>query len=144
MDVKVFLLPGGRMPTRAHETDAGWDLYAREPAWLPPAGGRALVPTGIRMEIPVGYEVQLRPRSGLALKHGISIVNAPATIDSGYIGELGVVLLNTDPLYPFRVEPGDRIAQLVVAKLSDAVLVPAEGEPAPSSRGDGGFGSTGR
>ena len=106
------------------------------------AGGRALVPTGLRLEIPQGYEVQIRPRSGLALKHGITLPNSPGTIDSDYRGPLGVILMNAGA-EPFEVHHGDRIAQMVVAPVVQARFELAETLD-ETARGDGGFGSTGR
>ncbi len=130
------------LPTRAHEGDAGLDLYASEPAHIGP-GERWQIGTGLAVEIPDGHAGMVLPRSGLAGKHGISVVNAPGLIDSGYRGELKVLLLNNDPAEGFRVEPGDRIAQLVVTPVVLADPVAAE-SLSGSKRGDGGFGSTGR
>jgi dUTP pyrophosphatase len=130
------------LPTRAHEGDAGLDLYACEAAHIGP-GERWSVGTGVAVEIPDGHAGLVLPRSGLAKKHGIALVNAPGLIDSGYRGEIRVLLLNTDPAETFRVEPGDRIAQLVVSPV--AIAEPVETAAlAESSRGDGGFGSSGR
>jgi len=130
------------LPTRAHDGDAGLDLYACEAAHIGP-GERWGVGTGVGVEIPEGHAGLVLPRSGLAKKHGIALVNAPGLIDSGYRGELRVLLLNTDPAETFRVEPGDRIAQLVVVPVALAEPVEAEAL-ADSARGDGGFGSSGR
>lgn len=131
-----------RLPTRAHEGDAGLDLYACETAHIGP-GERWSVGTGIAVEIPDGHAGLVLPRSGLAHKHGIALVNAPGLIDAGYRGELRVLLLNADPAETFRVEPGDRIAQLVVVPI--ALAEPVEAEALTESvRGDGGFGSSGR
>jgi dUTP pyrophosphatase len=130
------------LPTRAHEGDAGLDLYASEAAHIGP-GERWSVGTGVAVEIPVGHAGLVLPRSGLAKKHGIALVNSPGLIDSGYRGEIRVLLLNTDPAETFRVEPGDRIAQLVIAPI--ALAEPVEVKAlADSARGDGGFGSSGR
>jgi dUTP pyrophosphatase len=131
-----------KLPSRAHAGDAGLDLYACEAAHLGP-GERWSVGTGVAVEIPEGHAGLVLPRSGLARDHGIALVNAPGLIDSGYRGELRVLLLNTDPADTFRVEPGERIAQLVIAPiaLADPVEVESLGE---SARGDGGFGSSGR
>ncbi len=130
------------LPSRAHEGDAGLDLYACEAAHLGP-GERWSVGTGVAVEIPAGHAGLVLPRSGLAKKHGIALVNSPGLIDSGYRGEIRVLLLNTDPAETFRVEPGDRIAQLVIAPI--ALAEPVEAEVlADSARGDGGFGSSGR
>lgn len=130
------------LPSRAHDGDAGLDLYACEPAHLGP-GERWSVGTGIAVEIPEGHAGLVLPRSGLAKNHGIALVNSPGLIDSGYRGEVRVLLLNTDPAETFRIEPGERIAQLVLAPiaLADPVEVEALAE---SVRGDGGFGSSGR
>jgi dUTP pyrophosphatase len=130
-------------PSRASEHASGFDLRAavEEPLTLQP-GERALVPTGISIAIPPGYEGQVRPRSGLALKHGISLVNAPGTIDADYRGEIGVIMINLST-EPFIVERGERIAQLVITQVPECRL-----EVVPSlddtTRGTGGFGSTGR
>jgi dUTP pyrophosphatase len=130
------------LPTRAHAGDAGLDLYASEEARVGP-GERLSVGTGIAVEIPDGFAGQVLPRSGLARKHGIALVNSPGLIDSGYRGEIRVLLLNTDPAETFRVAVGDRIAQLMISPvaLAEPVTVEAVGD---SPRGDGGFGSSGR
>lgn len=130
------------LPSRAHEGDAGLDLYACEPAHMGP-GERWSVGTGIAVEVPEGHAGLVLPRSGLAREHGIALVNSPGLIDAGYRGEVRVLLLNTDPAETFRIDVGDRIAQLVVAPVALAEPVEAEalGE---SARGDGGFGSSGR
>lgn len=130
------------LPSYAHEGDAGIDLIAREDAHIAPAGGRALVPTGIAIALPVGFAGFVLPRSGLALKHGISVVNAPGLIDSGYRGEIKVVLLNTDPKESYTVTRGDRIAQLVVQKV-ETVEWNEVSELDSFDRG-GGFGHSGR
>lgn len=130
------------VPSRAHEGDAGLDLYACEAAHLGP-GERWSVGTGVAVEIPVGHAGLVLPRSGLARDHGIALVNSPGLIDAGYRGEVRVLLLNTDPAETFRVEPGERIAQLVV--VSVGLPKPVEVESlSESDRGDGGFGSSGR
>jgi dUTP pyrophosphatase len=133
---------GARLPTRAHEGDAGLDLYAAEAARLGP-GERASVGTGIAVAIPAGHTGLVLPRSGLAKRHGITLPNAPGLIDSGYRGELTVLLLNADPAAAFDVAAGDRIAQLVVTPFAEAepVEVASLGE---TSRGLAGFGSSGR
>jgi dUTP pyrophosphatase len=131
-----------RVPRRAHEGDAGLDLYACEAAHIGP-GERWSVGTGVGVEIPEGHAGFVLPRSGLARDHGIALVNAPGLIDSGYRGELRVLLLNTDPAETFRVEPGDRIAQLVLAPITVADPVEASALT-ETSRGEGGFGSSGR
>lgn len=130
------------LPTRAHEGDAGLDLYACEAAHIGP-GERWSVGTGVAVQIPEGHAGLVLPRSGLARKHGIALVNSPGLIDSGYRGEVRVLLLNTDPAETFRVEAGDRIAQLVIAPIAIAEPVEVEGLD-ESQRGDGGFGSSGR
>jgi dUTP pyrophosphatase len=138
----VKLKEGAVLPTRAHEGDAGLDLYACEAAHLGP-GERWSVGTGVAVEVPEGHAGLVLPRSGLAREHGIALVNAPGLIDAGYRGEVRVLLLNTDPAEVFRVAPGERIAQLVVAPI--AVAEPVEAEAlSGSGRGDGGFGSSGR
>lgn len=131
-----------RPPSRAHPGDAGLDLHAVETAVIGP-GERASIRTGIAVAIPEGHAGLVLPRSGLAGRHGIALVNAPGLIDSGYRGELQVLLLNTDQSESFPIEPGDRIAQLVVAPVPEIELVEA-GELATSARGEGGFGSSGR
>jgi dUTP pyrophosphatase len=130
------------LPSRAHEGDAGLDLYACEAAHIGP-GERWSIGTGIAVEIPDGHAGLVLPRSGLAKKHGVTLVNSPGLIDSGYRGEIRVLLLNTDPADTFRVAAGDRIAQLVIAPiaLAEPVEAPALAE---STRGEGGFGSSGR
>ena len=134
------LRPDAQVPSRAYAGDAGIDLAACERVELPP-GERALVRTGLAVAIPDGYAGYVQPRSGLATKHGISIVNTPGLVDSGYRGELLVNLLNTDPREPFVVEPGMRIAQLVVLAVPD--VEPVEVDELPDSeRGDRGFGSS--
>ena len=128
------------VPVRAYEHDAGLDLAACERIELAP-GERATVPTGLAVAIPEGYAGFVQPRSGLAMRHGITIVNAPGLVDAGYRGELRVVLLNTDAREPFVVEPGMRIAQLVIAPV--ATVAPVEVEELPESeRGVRGFGSS--
>ena len=132
--------PEAVLPTQAYAGDAGFDLAACERAELGP-GERALVPTGLAVAIPEGYAGFVQPRSGLAVKHGISIVNTPGLVDSGYRGELMVALLNTDPRETFIVEPGMRIAQLVVLPVPEVELVEVDELP-ESERGVRGFGST--
>ena len=130
-----------RLPTRAHDGDAGLDLYALDGAVLAP-GERASVPTGIAVEIPPGQAGLVLPRSGLAARHGISVVNAPGLIDSGSRGEVRVRLLNTDREHPFELSAGDRIAQLVLVKVELPTLVEVDALT-DSARGAGGFGSSG-
>ena len=131
------------MPGYARVGDAGIDLTARSAVTLATGGGRALVPTGVAIALPEGCAGLVLPRSGLALNHGVTCLNSPGLIDSGYRGELKVVLVNTDPLQPFVVERGMRIAQLVVMSVQQARLVEVD-QLEPSARGDLGFGSTGR
>lgn len=130
------------LPEYAKPGDAGLDVYARIDCRLSP-GQRALIPTGIAIALPDGYVCLAHPRSGLAAKHGISIVNAPGTIDAGYRGEIQIILINTDSANDFEVKRGDRIAQLVFQKVESASLEEVEILP-ESVRGDGGFGSTGK
>ena len=129
------------IPAYAQPGDAGADLRSTESLVLAP-GERALIGTGLRVALPDGYLAFVVPRSGLAVKHGISIVNSPGTIDAGYRGEIKVPLINTDKDQPFEIQPGDRIAQLIVMPVSRAVFRPVDELP-ESTRGDGGFGSTG-
>ena len=136
------LREGATLPSRAHEGDAGLDLYACEAAHLGP-GERWSVGTGVGVEIPEGHAGLVLPRSGLARDHGIALVNSPGLIDSGYRGELRVLLLNTDPAETFRVEPGDRIAQLVLVPVAPGVPLEVEAL-SDSARATGGFGSSGR
>ncbi len=143
MDLPVTKLnDGATLPSRAHEGDAGLDLYACEDAHIGP-GERWSVGTGIAVEVPAGHAGLVLPRSGLAREHGISLVNSPGLIDAGYRGEISVLLINTDPAETFRVAPGDRIAQLVIAPIALAEPVEAH-SLADSERGEGGFGSSGR
>ena len=127
-------------PRKAHDDDAAFDLRSRVDVVIP-SGKIMLVPTGVFMELPVGYEAQVRPRSGLALKHGITVLNTPGTIDAGYRGEVGVILINAGEK-DFAIARGDRIAQMVVQQLTDVQLVSAEAL-SETARGAGGFGSTG-
>lgn len=136
------LSDSARPPTRAHDGDAGYDLHAAEAAALGP-GERASVGTGIAVAIPEGHAGLVLPRSGLASRHGISVVNAPGLIDAGYRGELRVLLLNTDRERSFEVVAGDRIAQLLVVRVEGPQLEEAP-ELDETGRGGGGFGSTGR
>jgi dUTP pyrophosphatase len=142
MTLKVRRLdPRARLPTRAYPGDAGLDLYALEDGALEP-GERASVRTGIAVEIAEGEAGLVLPRSGLAARHGIALVNAPGLIDSGYRGEIAVLLLNTDSSARFEMAAGDRIAQLVLVKVQTPEVVEVE-ELAVSERGAGGFGSSG-
>lgn len=130
-----------QIPAYAQPGDAGADLRSAETLVLAP-GERALVATGVRFALPEGYAAFVVPRSGLAVKHGISIVNSPGTIDAGYRGEIKVPLINLDPRESFEIAPGDRIAQLIVMPVTRAVFAPVQALP-ESQRGEGGFGSTG-
>jgi dUTP pyrophosphatase len=129
------------LPTRAHDGDAGLDLYAAEGARIGP-GQRVSVGTGLSVAIPQGLAGLVVPRSGLALKHGISLANAPGVIDSGYRGEVRVLLLNTDGSAEFRISAGDRVAQLLLIPIATASPLEADSLD-PTDRGAGGFGSTG-
>ncbi len=143
MDLPVKRLNDeARLPQRAHDGDAGLDLCACEAAHLGP-GERWSVGTGIAIEVPDGHAGLVLPRSGLAREHGIALVNSPGLIDSGYRGEVRVLLLNTDPAETFRIEVGDRIAQLVIAPLVATEVVEADAL-SETTRGGGGFGSSGR
>lgn len=142
LDISLQLLDDQMpVPSYAHPSDAGADLHAREAVELAP-GQRALIRTGIALALPHGYVGLIHPRSGLAAKHGITVVNAPGTVDAGYRGEIMVTLLNTDATHSFSVNRGDRIAQLVIQKVEHArfTLVQSLDQ---TSRGVGGFGSTG-
>lgn len=132
--------PSAKLPSYAHPGDAGMDVRSIEDVTLAP-GARALVHTGLVLELPPDAEAQVRPRSGLALKHGVTVLNTPGTIDAGYRGEVGVILINLGDA-PFKVEKGMKIAQLVVSPVSQAEIVEVAAVDA-SDRGAGGFGSTG-
>lgn len=132
--------PAAQLPSYAHPGDAGMDVCSVETLVLQP-GARALVRTGLKMQLPFGMEAQIRPRSGLALKHGVTVFNSPGTIDAGYRGELGVVLINLGQ-EPFTVEKGMRIAQMVIAPVLSATIEEVSALDA-SDRAAGGFGSTG-
>ena len=129
--------------TYARDGDAGADLVARSGVTLAAGGGRATVPTGIAVALPSGYAGFVQPRSGLALRHGVTCLNTPGLIDSGYRDEIAVLLINTDPIADYEVHRGDRIAQLVIQRVAQAVFVEVD-ELSSSQRGLGGFGSTGR
>jgi dUTP pyrophosphatase len=133
--------PGMPLPAYAQPGDAGADLRSAVDVTLAP-GERAMVPTGIAIALPDGHAAFVHPRSGLAIKHGLSMVNTPGTIDAGYRGEIAVLLINHDPREPIDIKRGDRIAQLVIQKVEHAAFVEAAELP-DSSRGSGGFGSTG-
>lgn len=130
------------LPVPAHLGDAGLDLYAREDAVIPARGGRLLMPTGVAVAIPHGYMGLAVPRSGLALKHGITLVNTPGIIDSGYRGELKVVMINTDPERDYEVKRGDRVAQLIISRYDNVTWTEVT-ELSGFDRG-GGFGHSGR
>ena len=133
--------PGLALPSYAHPGDAGADLRSRESFELKP-GERRLVGTGVAISLPAGYAAFVHPRSGLAAQHGISIVNAPGTVDAGYRGEIKVCLINTDRRHPVRIARGDRIAQLIIQQVSMAAFATVDELPG-SARGIGGYGSTG-
>jgi len=133
------------VPSYAHLGDAGADLYARQDAHIAAGGGRALVPTGMVLALPVGFGGFVLPRSGLALRHGVTCLNTPGLVDPGYRGELAVLLVNTDPSEDYEVRRGDRIAQLVVQAVERAQFTLVERDLLPDSeRGEGGFGHSGR
>ncbi|GAA4505494.1 MULTISPECIES: dUTP diphosphatase [Nonomuraea] len=134
--------PGLPLPSYAHPGDAGADLYAAEDAELLP-GERAVIRTGVAIALPDGYAAFVHPRSGLAARHGVTLVNAPGTVDAGYRGEIKVTLINTDAKEPFRLRRGDRMAQLVFQRVETAAFREV-GELPGSARGTGGHGSTGR
>ncbi len=142
LEVQLKMLDDGIEPPRyAHPGDAGADLRTRLDLIIAP-GERVLVPTGVAVALPVGYVALIHPRSGLATKHGLTIVNAPGTVDAGYRGELAVTLLNTDTSQSIHLSRGDRIAQMVIQRVEHALFVPVAELP-DSVRGTGGFGSTG-
>ena len=134
--------PGLPLPSPQHDGDAGLDLYAASDVTLEPRGGRALVPTGIAIAIPAGCAGFVQPRSGLALRHGVTVVNSPGLVDAGYRDEIRVLLVNLDPAEAFKVSRGDRIAQLVIQRF-EAVEWSEGGDLDESERGLGGWGSTG-
>ena len=143
LDIPLLRLdPDLPMPAYARPGDAGADLVARDDVLLPCRGGRALVPTGAAIAIPEGYAGFVQPRSGLALKHGVTCLNTPGLIDAGYRGELKVLLVNTDPEADFLVKRGERIAQLVIQRVEQVQFREVDELP-DSERGSGGFGSTG-
>lgn len=142
LQVQLKMLDAGlEAPSYAHPGDAGADLRARESVVLAP-GERRLVPTGVSIALPDGFVALIHPRSGLATKHGLTIVNAPGTVDAGYRGEISVTLLNTDSRNAIELQRGDRIAQMVIQRVEYAQFVPVN-ELTESVRGAGGFGSTG-
>jgi len=143
LDISVVVLDSGLPPPAyARSGDAGADLVARSGAVVKAGGGRALIPTGIKLAIPDGYAGFVQPRSGLAWRHGITLVNTPGLIDSGYRDELAVIVINTDPSTDFEIRRGDRIAQLVIQRVEHAQFHSVAELPA-SERGTGGFGHTG-
>jgi dUTP pyrophosphatase len=142
MDLPVVrLYSDSTLPAYARPDDAGLDLTARVGVTLRCAGGRALVPTGVAVAIPPGFAGFVQPRSGLALHHGVTVLNSPGLIDAGYRDELQVILVNTDPSHDYEVRPGDRIAQLVIRRIEEVVVVEVEALDG-AGRG-GGFGHTG-
>ncbi len=151
MSQTILMVPLHRLdadlpvPSYARPGDAGADLYARIDAHLRAGGGRALVPTGVVVAIPEGYAGFVQPRSGIALRHGVTCLNTPGLVDSGYRGELAVLLVNTDPREDYDVRRGDRIAQLVVQPVVQVDFEPVEEDGLPPAvRGAGGFGHSGR
>lgn len=142
MSVQLKMLDDGiEPPSYAHPGDAGADLRSRIDFVLEP-GERRLIPTGVAIALPFGYAAFIHPRSGLAAKHGLTVVNAPGTVDAGYRGEISVTLLNTDTTRPISLKRGDRIAQMVIQRVETASFTAVE-ELSESVRGTGGFGSTG-
>ncbi len=142
IDIKIKLIdPGMPAPVYAHQGDAGCDLRSAADVTLEP-GQRSMVPTGLAIALPDGYAGFVQPRSGLAAKHGIGVVNGPGLIDSGYRGEIKVILINLDPTEAFHIERGDKIAQLVIQAVETAQFEIAE-DLEDTTRGAGGFGSTG-
>ena len=139
--IKMFEGCSDLLPVKAHSDDAAFDLRSRVDMVLP-IGKSTLVPSGVFLELPYGFEAQIRPRSGLALKHNIMLTNSPGTVDAGYRGEVGVIMFNPGP-QEFVIARGDRIAQMVICKLPDVTLCLAE-SLSESDRGQGGFGSTGK
>lgn len=143
LEIKALNTSTNEVPEHATHGSAGMDLRAKlDVSVVLEPMKRMLVPTGIHLELPIGYEAQIRPRSGLALKHGITVLNTPATIDSDYRGDVGVILMNLSN-EPFQISNGDRIAQMVIAKYEPSFLTVVE-TLSDTQRGEGGFGSTGR
>lgn len=142
LKVKIVNRSGNELPAYETHGSAGMDVRAElsEPLTLAPLQ-RALVPTGLRVQLPVGYELQVRPRSGLALKHGISIVNTPGTVDSDYRGEIGIIIINLSD-QPYVIQPGERIAQFVITQYTRVEWEPTD-RLDETKRGDGAFGHTG-
>lgn len=144
LDIPTVLVDNDLGPPRyARPGDAGADLVARSGAVVPAGGGRALIPTGVRVAIPDGYAGFVQPRSGLAWRHGITVANSPGLIDAGYRDEIAVIVINTDPSIDFEIRRGDRIAQLVVQRVEQVSFRPVVDLPV-SDRNFGGFGHTGR
>lgn len=143
IEIKIKMEKGAEdlFPVKAHSGDAAWDLRSRTAMELP-VGRSTLVPTGVFIELPVNYEAQIRPRSGLALKHDLMLTNSPGTVDSGYRGEVGVIMYNGGKT-PYKIERGDRIAQMVICRLPEVTLTSAD-DLSSSDRGTGGFGSSGK
>jgi dUTP pyrophosphatase len=142
MKLKVQKIhPDAIVPKYAHKGDSGMDLYSVEERIIPSLA-RTLIPTGIRIAVPLGYEAQVRPRSGLALKKGITVLNSPGTIDSGYRGDVGVILVNHSR-YPVKIDKGERIAQMIIQKVEQATVEEVNTLD-ETDRGAKGFGSTGR
>lgn len=141
-DLSVLIVTGHELPSYAHPGDAGADLRSTEALVIPP-GERRTVGTGVAIALPDGYVGLVHPRSGLAAKHGITVLNSPGTVDAGYRGEIKVTLLNTDLNHAFKIEAGDRIAQLIIQQVVRANFVKVDRLP-DSHRGQGGFGSSGR
>ncbi|MEC7810588.1 MAG: dUTP diphosphatase [Actinomycetota bacterium] len=139
----IRLIDDAIIPVYAKSGDAGADLVSAESVVLEPGGGRALVSTGVAIAIPEGFAGFVQPRSGLAIKHGVTCLNTPGLIDSGYRGELKVILINTDPSESFQVSKGERIAQLVIQKVEECNFQEVQELP-DSERGETGFGSSGR
>jgi len=143
MKVNIELLPYGQMPTKAHVDDAGFDLYAANEEtihlW---AGDTKLIPVGFKINLPPGWEAQIRPRSGLAFRQSVTVLNAPGTIDAGYRGEVGVILVNHSKSKQFTVNKGDRIAQMVIKPVPKIELV--VGSVDETARGAAGYGSSGK
>lgn len=142
IEIKTVNTGKQKLPEYADPNSSGMDLRANidEPVVLKPLS-RALIPTGLHIQLPEGYEAQIRPRSGLALKHGITVLNTPGTIDASYRGDIGVILINLSG-ESFTINPGERIAQMVITEYTKGVLIPVE-KLDDSERGDGGFGHTG-
>jgi dUTP pyrophosphatase len=139
----VQLDPDLPVPAYAKPGDAGVDLRAREATKIPAGGGRVLVPTGVAIAVPPGHAAFVQPRSGLALTHGVTVLNSPGLVDSGYRGELKVLLINTDPIVDFEIKRGERIAQLVIQQVEHATFTVVDELPS-SDRGVDGFGSSGK